>query len=140
MVNTINMQDIQHLNLFSQVTRINTRFCMEYNRTIIFCVPKEFVNKAVGEEGRNVRRISEILGKKIRIIAVPRGIQDARGFIQTIVRPVMFKDLEVKENEIIIITAGNMQNKASLIGRDKKRFLELQKICKDFFVKDLRIN
>jgi len=139
MVNTINMQDIQHLNLFSEVTRINTRFCLEYNRTIIFCVPKEFVNKAVGEEGRNVRRLSEVMGKRVRIIAVPRGIQDARGFIQTIVKPVMFKDLEVKENEILI-TAGNMQNKASLIGRDKKRFLELQKISKDFFGKDLRIN
>jgi transcription antitermination factor NusA-like protein len=112
---------------------------MEYNRTIIFCVPKEFVNKAVGEEGRNVRRLSEVMGKRVRIIAVPRGIQDARGFIQTIVKPVMFKDLEVKENEILI-TAGNMQNKASLIGRDKKRFLELQKISKDFFGKDLRIN
>jgi NusA-like KH domain protein len=139
MVNTINMQDIQHLNLFSQVTRINTRFCLEYNRTIIFCVPKEFVNRAVGEEGRNIRRLSEIMNKKVRVIAVPRGIQDARGFIQTIVKPVMFKDLEIKENEMIL-TAGNMQNKASLIGRDKKRFFELQKICKDFFGKELRIN
>jgi transcription antitermination factor NusA-like protein len=138
MVNTINMQDIQHLNLFSEVTRINTRFCMEYNRTIIFCVPKEFVNRAVGEEGRNIRRLSEIMNKKARVIAVPRGIQDARGFIQTIVKPVMFKDLEIKDNEIIL-TAGSMQNKASLIGRDKKRFLELQKICKDFFGKELKI-
>jgi transcription antitermination factor NusA-like protein len=112
---------------------------MEYNRTIIFCVPKEFVNRAVGEEGRNIRRLSEIMNKKVRVIAVPRGIQDARGFIQTIVKPVMFKDLEIKENEMIL-TAGNMQNKASLIGRDKKRFLELQKICKDFFGKELRIN
>jgi NusA-like KH domain protein len=132
------MQDIQHLNLFSQVTRINTRFCTEYNRTIIFCVPKEMVNKAVGKEGTNIRRLSEVMNKKVRVIAVPRGIQDARGFIQTIVKPVMFKDLEIKDNEIII-TAGNMQNKASLIGRDKKRFLELQKICKDFFGKELRI-
>jgi NusA-like KH domain protein len=139
MVNTINMQDIQHLNLFSEVTRINTRFCLEYNRTIIFCVPKEFVNRAVGEEGRNIRRLSEIMNKRVRVIAVPRGIQDARGFIQTIVKPIMFKDLEIKDNEMIL-TAGNMQNKASLIGRDKKRLLELQKICKDFFGKELRIN
>jgi NusA-like KH domain protein len=138
MASTINMQDIQHLNLFSQITRINTRFCTEYNRTIIFCVPKEFVNKAVGEEGRNVRRLSEILNKKVRVIAVPRGLHDARGFIQTIVKPTMFKDLEIKDNEIII-TAGSMQNKASLIGRDKKRLIELEKITKDFFGKELRI-
>ena len=137
-MNTINMQDMRHLNLFSQITRINTRFCMQYNNTIIFCVPKELVNRAVGEEGRNIKRISEILQKKIRVIPSPRGLQDARGFIQTIVKPVMFKDCAMNGNEIVV-TAGSVQNKASLIGRDKRRFFEMQKIVKDFFSRDFRI-
>ena len=50
----------------------------------------------------------------------------------------MFKDFEIKENEIII-TAGNIQNKAALIGRDKRRLIELEKITRDFFGKDLKI-
>jgi NusA-like KH domain protein len=136
-VNTINMQDMRHLNLFSQITRINTRFCMTYNDTIIFCVPKEFVMRAVGENGRNIKRISEILQKKIRVIPSPRGIQDIRQFIENIVKPVMFKDLEMRGREIIL-TAGS-QSKASLIGRNKRRFFELQKIIKDYFGKELRI-
>jgi NusA-like KH domain protein len=137
MVNTINMQDMRHLNLFSQITRINTRFCMTYNDTIIFCVPKEFVMRAVGENGRNVKRMSEILQKKIRVIPSPRGIQDIRSFIENIVHPVTFKDLEIKGRELIL-TAGS-QSKASLIGRNKRRLLELQKIVKDYFGKELRI-
>jgi len=138
MTNTINMQDMRHLNLFNQITKIQTRFCVKYNDTIIFCVPKEFVARAIGEEGRNVRKISEILGKRVRVIQCPRGIQDVRGFIGILVKPVTFKNLEVTPTEIIV-TAGNMQNKASLIGRDKRRFLEMQKIVKDFFGKDFRI-
>jgi NusA-like KH domain protein len=137
MVNTINMQDMRHLNLFSQITRINTRYCMTYNDTIIFCVPREFVMRAVGEEGRNIKRLSEILQKKIRVIPSPGGIQSVRQFIENIVKPVTFKDLEIRGREIIL-TAGS-QSKASLIGRNKRRFFELQKIVKDYFGKELRI-
>ncbi len=138
MINTINMQDMRHLNLFSQITRINTRFCIKYNDTIIFCVPRELVSRAIGEEGRNLRRMSEILGKKVRVIQSPRGIQDARGFFGILVKPVVFKDLQINGSEIIV-TAGSMQNKASLMGRNKRRMIELQKISKDFFGKELKI-
>lgn len=137
MVNTLDIQDIMHLNLFSQVTRINTRFCIKYNNAIIFGVPKSFLNKAVGEGGKNLKRLSESLGKRVRIIALPRGIEDAKGFLLTIVKPLTFKDFEIKGNEIII-TAG-IQNKAALIGREKRRLLELQKIAEDFFGKELKI-
>ncbi len=136
-MNTINMQDMRHLNLFNQITKIRTRFCIKYNDTIIFCVPKEFVIRAVGEGGKNVKKISEILGKKIRVIPSPKGIHNAKQFIENIVRPLTFKDLEIKDDEIIL-TAG-IQNKAALIGRNKRRLIELKKIVKDFFGKDLRI-
>lgn len=138
MASTINMQDMRHLNLFNQITKIHTRFYARYNNAVIFCIPKEFVMKAVGEEGKNIKRLREILGKKIRIIQMPRGLYDARGFIQTIIKPAIFKDFEIRGNEIII-TAGNMQNKAALIGRNKVRLIELQKIVKDFFGKELKI-
>lgn len=94
--------------------------------------------RALGRDGENLRKLSEILGKKIRIIPTPRGIQDARGFIQTIVKPTLFKDLEVKGDEIIL-TAGNMQTKATLMGRGKVRMMEMQKIVRDFFGKEFKI-
>ncbi len=132
------MQDMRHLNLFNQITRIQTRFSFTYNGTIIFCVPRELVSRAIGEEGRNVKRISEILQKKVRVIQCPRGVQDVRGFIGVVVKPVTFKDIQITPSEIIL-TAGNTQNKAALIGRDKRRFFEMQKIIKDFFSRDFRI-
>ncbi len=137
MVNTIDMQDMRYLNLFGKTTKIATRFCFKYNEAIIFCVPKNLVSRAIGEEGRNVKKISEILRKKIKIIPSPRGIQDARIFIEAVVSPVTFKDFEVKDNEIII-TAGT-GSKAALIGRNKRRLLELQRVVKDFFGKELKI-
>ena len=86
MNNTINMQDMRYLNLFGKITQVSTRFCFRYNEAIVFCVPKELVSKAIGENGNNVRRINEILGKRIKIVPSPRGLQDARKFMENIVK------------------------------------------------------
>jgi len=137
MINTINMQDIRYLNLFNKITNVNTRFCFKYNEVIGFSVPKELVSKAIGEGGRNIKRMSEILGKRIKVISAPRGLYDIRKFMESVVSPTTFKDLEFDAKEIVI-TAGP-QSKAALIGRDKRRLHELQKISKDFFDRDLRI-
>ena len=137
MVNTIDMQDMRHINLFERITNITTRFCFNYNENIIFCVPRRLISKAVGDNGRNVKKLGEILRRRIKIISTPNGIADARIFFANVVSPIIFKDLEIKNNEIII-TAGS-QSKAALIGRNKRRLLELQKISEDFFGKELRI-
>lgn len=137
MVNTIDMQDMRHINLFERVTNISTRFCFKYNENIIFCVPKKLVSKAVGDGGMNVKKLGEILRRRIKVIITPNGIADANIFFRNVVSPTTFKDLDVKGNEIIIV-AGS-QNKAILIGRNRRRLFELQKIANDFFGKDLRI-
>jgi len=137
MTKTIDMQDMRYLNLFEKVTRVSTRFCFSYNNNVVFVVPRNLVSKAIGENARNIKRINEILGKRVKVISSPRGIEDAKKFIESIVNPVTFKNLEIKDNEIII-TAGS-QSKAALIGRNKRRLIELQKIAKDYFKKDLRI-
>ncbi|MAG78767.1 hypothetical protein CMI40_00115 [Candidatus Pacearchaeota archaeon] len=137
MGNTINMQDMRYLNLFERITRISTRFCFKYNEAIIFCVPQQLVSRSIGEGGRNVKEIRSIIGKKVKVIPNPQGILEVKEFISNIISPIKFKDLEIKD-EGIIINAGS-QSKAALIGRNKRRLFELQKISKDFFGKELRI-
>src|SRR3989344_9215165 len=131
MVNTIDMRDLRYLNLFERITNIRTRYCFEYNNTIIFCIPGKLISKALGPNARNIRRISEILRKRVKIIFLPRNLSDARNFIGSIVSPVMFKDLEITPEEIIL-TAGS-QSKAALIGRNRRRLLEMQKIVRNCF-------
>ncbi len=131
------MQDMRQINLFRKITHISTRFCFKYNEAIFFCVPKRLISKAIGKGGVNVKRLSQILRKKIKIIASPSGIEDARKFIENIVEPVTFRNLEINADEIIL-TAGN-QSKAALIGRNKRRLLEMRGIVSDYFKRDFRI-
>ena len=137
MGNVLDMKDIRYINLFGQVTRISTRYCFMYNETIIFAVPKHLVSKAIGEGGKNVKRINQVTKKKVKVIPLPLSVQYAEEFIKAVVSPVSFNDLEIKGDQMVI-TAGS-QNKAALLGRNKRRLLELQKIVQDFFKKELRI-
>lgn len=95
------------------------------------------MSRAIGEGGKNVRRLSEILSKRIKIISAPNGISDARKFIESIVDPIRFKGLEIRNDDMI--ATGNTQSKAALIGRNKRRLFEMQKVIKDFFNKDFKV-
>ena len=131
------MQDMRYLNLFSKVTRVSTIICFKYNNNLVFCVPQNLISRAIGQNGKNVKEIYAIIGKRVKIIPMPYGIQDAKSFIENIVSPVTFKDIQINENEIIV-DAGS-QSKAALIGRNKRRLLEMQKIVKDFFGREFKI-
>jgi transcription antitermination factor NusA-like protein len=104
---------------------------------LMFCVPKSKIPQALGKNGENLKKISEIVKKRIRILPQPRGIEDIEQFIKAIINPVTFNNLEMKEDEIII-NAGQ-QNKAALLGRNKRRLAEMQRIIKDFFGKNYKI-
>jgi len=137
MVNVLDTKDIQYINLFGKITKIPTRYCFKYNEAIVFSVPKHLVPKAVGKNGKNVKEINRVTRRQIKIIPTPQGIHHAKDFIQAVINPVTFKEIEITDDEIII-TAGS-QNKAALLGRNKRRLLELQEIVRDFFKKKLKV-
>lgn len=131
MVKTLDMQFIRYANLFGKVTNIRTNHCFEYNNMIVFAVPRPFVRKAIGMNNANLKKLSEILRKKVKIVPIPNGKEDIENFVSVIVSPVKFKAIDVKENEAII--NANTQSKASLIGRNKIRLNEMQNILDQYF-------
>ena len=134
----IDMQAMRYINLLDKFSRVRTNKCFFHNNTIFFAVDRRLVSKAIGPAAANIRKIQEQIGRKIKIIKESQSIRDCKRFVEDIVAPVRIKSLEIKDN-CIIITAGNNQNKASLIGRDKRRYEELKKILTDSYGMDLKI-
>jgi len=97
MTKTIDMQGMRYLNLFERITRIRTRFFFNYNNMVVFCVPRMAIKQALGNENSNLKKMSQILKKKIRVVGIPNSIEDAERFIKTIISPVEFKELEIKK-------------------------------------------
>ena len=134
----IDMTAMRYINLLDKVARVKTRKCFVHNNVIFFAVNKEDVSRAIGPAAINVKKIQEQIGKKIKVIREDEGLEDIERFIVDVVSPIKPKYVEVKDGGVTI-TAGSSQNKASLIGRNKRRFLELKKIIHDTYGLDLRI-
>ena len=131
MIKVLDMQFIRYANLFNMATKIKCYHCFEYNNTIVFAVPKKFVQGAIGKDNINLEKLSKIIGKRIKIIAIPRGNEDIESFASILTRPIKFKAIELKGNEAII--SAGAQNKASLIGKNKVRLNEMENILDQYF-------
>ncbi len=137
MVKTLDMKFMRYLNLFEKISRIRPNHCFEYYNNIIFIINKSKVSKAIGEDGKNVKKISSIIGKRVKVIAKPETEQDIEEFILNMIYPTKFRNIEIKPDEVIV--SGGPQCKAMLIGRNKVRLIEMQKIIKQYFNKGFRV-
>ena len=127
------MQLMRYINLFAKTTGVQTTKVFVYNNQIVFAVPKAKVSMAIGKGAVNVRRLNEILRKKIKVVTMP-AIDDDDGigkFVEDTVSPIEFTKVEVKEDSVVV-TAGR-QSKAALIGRGRQREKELADVLKNFF-------
>ncbi len=133
MAGVIDMQMMRYINLFSRTTKISTTKVFPYNNQIVFAVPKSKVSLAIGKGACNIKRMSETLRKKIRVVAMP-AVDDVEGikkFIEAAVSPIEVNGIEIKGGSAII--NGGRQSKAALIGRNRIREKELNDVLKDFF-------
>lgn len=128
------------MNLFTKISKLRASHCFSYNNMLIFVVPQVNVKQAIGPDNSNLRKISGILKKRIRIVAEPEEKAQANMeyFVKTIVSPVEYNGFELKDSEITI-TAGK-EGKARLIGRGRIRQKELAEILSQYFgIKKLNI-
>lgn len=134
------MQMMRHINLFARTTKVATTKVFTYNNQIVFAVPKAKVSLAIGKGACNIKKMSETLRKKIKVVTMP-AVDDEEGikkFIADVVAPVEFIGVELKGGSAIV-NAGR-QSKAALIGRNRQREKELADVLKSFFsISKLRI-
>jgi len=133
MASIIDMQLMRYINLFSKTTKVQTTKVFVYNNQIVFAVPKSKVFMAIGKGASNIKRMNDILRRKIKVVVMP-DVDSNEGiskFVEEVVAPIEFNKIEVREN-LIVITAGR-ESKAALIGRNRSREKELEDVLKNFF-------
>ncbi|MCK4650420.1 KH domain-containing protein [Candidatus Pacearchaeota archaeon] len=133
MASVIDMQLMRYINLFARTTKVATTKVFVYNNQIIFAVPKMKMSTAIGKGACNIKKMSETLRRKIRVIVMP-AVDDVEGikkFVEDVVAPVEFNGVELKGGSLVV-NAGR-QSKAALIGRNRQREKELGDVLKDFF-------
>lgn len=138
MAKTLEMQFIQYMNFFERVIGLRTKHCFCFNDIIFFVVDSGLVARAIGNGAENLRKLSSILRRKVKIIASPSSVQDAESFVSRLVYPIPIRSFSIKGEEGYIIAPR--QSKAMIIGRNKARLNELEGILKEYFgIKKLKV-
>jgi transcription termination/antitermination protein NusA len=132
-----NLETIQYINYFEKITRSSVKDCFFEEEKLIFVVRPGQARKAIGKQGANVKKLSEKINKKIKIIEFN---EDPVKFIRSFISPIRPKNIEKEEN-IIKIEAESTKDKGLLIGRNAKNLENLKKHVQKYFVEieDIKI-
>ncbi len=126
---------IKFISLFESVTRAKVKDCM-INERVVFIVHENEIGKAIGKNGINVRKLENIIKKKIKIVEFS---SDVLQFIRNMIYPLQIKDMK-NEDGIIKITGNDTKTKALLIGRESRNLKNLRNVVKRYFeIKNIMI-
>jgi len=89
-------KEVQYLSLFGSVTGAFSKDCIVGRRTVIFVVGEGDMGQAIGKGGKNVKKLEEILGKKVELVEYS---SDPAQFIRNVFSPAnveKVKDAKVR--------------------------------------------
>lgn len=118
------------MTTFENLTRAKVKECyIDNNKQIIFIVEPGQAGKAIGKNGVNIRKISDKLHKKVKVIEFN---SEAVRFVANAISPLKSEKI-YEEDGVINITTNGPRLKALLIGRDQRNLKELQKLVSKYF-------
>ena len=116
-MNTKVVFDINVLNImktFDNVTHAKLKDCIVEEEKIIFIVSENELSKAIGKNASNVKRLAEILKKKIKIVEFS---SDTLKLIKNFIHPLKADNI-YEENGIVVLESADSKVKGLLIGRE----------------------
>ena len=124
-----NNEIIQFIPLFENLTRAKVKDCFFIEDKLIFIINNGDIKKAVGRNGSNIKRIEAMIKKKIKVVEFNDNITK---FIRNFLYPLKPRNIKT-ENNVVIIGAESVGDKALLIGRNSKNLNNLKNTVKKYF-------
>ena len=119
---------MKFISLFETLTRAKVKDCIEGD-PLIFVVKKGEIGKAIGKKGANIRKVENLIKRKIKIIEFD---EDIIVFVSNIIAPVKAEEITKKDN-IIVIKDSDPKTKGKIIGRDSQNRKFCRKIVSRYF-------
>ena len=120
---------MKFISLFESLTHAGVKDCIDNGEQLIFIVNENDVGKAVGKNGANVKRISSMLNKPIKVVEFS---PDVLQFVRNFVHPLQIKDVK-EENGVVLVEGVDTKTKGQIIGRDRKNLDNLTNVVKRHF-------
>jgi len=128
---------MKFISMFESLTKANVKDCFEQNEKLVFVVNENEIGKALGKKGSNIKRMQDMLKRKIKVIEFS---PDLLQFIQNAVYPSKVKDIN-EEEDIVTITPIDSQTRGYLIGKGAVNLRNTENIVKRYFkeLKEIRV-
>ena len=119
---------MQYISIFESLTAAKIKDCI-VNEQILFIVNENDMGKAIGKHGSNIKRIENLMKKKIRLVEFN---EDIAQFVQNLIYPIKAK--EIKEEEgVVNIYLSDAKSKGIVIGRDRHNITFIDSVVKRHF-------
>lgn len=127
---------MKFMSLFNTVTKANLKDCFAEEGMLVFVVQPGEMGRAIGKNASNVRRLSEMLKRKIKIVEFNEKLIE---FIKNLIHPLKLMDVEENEGTITL-TAIDSKTRGMLIGRAAENLRRLENQARRYFdVKEIRV-
>lgn len=127
--------DIKTMLLFEKITGAKLRDFCEIDGVAVFVVEEGQVGKAIGKGAENIRRISDLLKKPIRIIEYH---SELGKFVQKAIHPS--QAIVNIEGGVIELVPPNTKTRGYLIGKGGQNLRWLETLIKRYFpIQEIRV-
>ena len=126
---------MKYMSLFESLTGAKLKDCIA-DDNIMFIVQENYMGRAIGKNGSNIKRVESLLKKKIKLIEFSN---DVARFVGNLINPLRVKEIR-EEDGVVNIYAEDTKTKGMLIGREKQRINSINDIVKRYFqVKEVTV-
>ena len=127
----ISSDTLRYIQIFEKVTRVRAKDCFEENNLMFYVVDKGNLGQAIGKESHRLRKLEEILKKKVKIVE----FDQKEKFIKNLFKPFVLTSLEIRDE-----TRGNVayvsvepKDKGKAIGEKGKNLHLIKKFANKYY-------
>ncbi|MFW5865904.1 MAG: NusA-like transcription termination signal-binding factor [Nanoarchaeota archaeon] len=131
------MQTLQWMNLFEKVTKAKLRDIIVEGEKVFFVVERGQLRKALGPDKKHVKRLEELLDKRVKIIQYTENVHQ---FIINVLSPLKVVDLK-EEDGIVTIKGPDQKTRGLMIGSRAANLRLYERIVQKYFpdIKELKV-
>jgi transcription termination/antitermination protein NusA len=122
-------QLMKYIILFENLTKVRVKDAYLRNGSVWFVIEKGGMFRAVGKNGFKVKKIENMLKKKVKLIEYDENICK---FSSGLIYPVKARNIELVEKNLVI-EVNDTKSKGLLIGRERKNLNELKEVLSRYF-------
>lgn len=121
---------LKYMSLFKEITNVETLDCVLAKEKAFFIVKKGKVGLAIGKNGKNIKKLQNLINKKIIVLELTeRPIQ----FLKNLLKPIGLDGIQFEKRCKEIVIRADRKKKGRIIGRDGSNIKLIRKLLKRHF-------